>query len=85
MTNVFVHYRKLGDLSGETTQIEMLFSRAPVVGEIVYIDSKDSAGYEVVRVDHHPHRNPKPSKQLEGYPEDIEVWLLRKGDLPIPI
>lgn len=74
MTNVFVHYRKQG--SNELINSEMLFSRVPIKGEIVYIER---ASYEVVRVDHHPDRNSdtRTKNQLEelGFPQDAELWL----------
>ncbi|MEZ4308712.1 MAG: hypothetical protein R3F14_11780 [Polyangiaceae bacterium] len=83
MTNVFVHFRTP---DGELYNREMFFSRAPVAGEIVYVDN-DS--YEVIRVDHHPGRNnaPKDSRTAvsAGVPEDVEIWLVKKDASPCPI
>lgn len=76
---MFVHF--LAD-NGQLQNREMLFSRAPVVGEVVYVDDRS---YEVMRVDHHPGRNVDQSgsrvNHPEGIPEDVEIWLVRK-DVP---
>lgn len=83
MTNVFVHYRTP---DGQLRNREMFFSRAPVAGEVVYVDD-DS--YEVVQVDHHPGRNndPKDSRTTAsgGIAEDMEIWLVKKDDSKCPI
>jgi len=77
MTNVFVHY-KASQESTETTNVELLFSRVPVAGEIAFINGK---AYVVCRVDHYPERNSKPRAEMKGYPEDVEVWLV-ETDVP---
>lgn len=77
MTNVFVHHLTA---TGELCNREMFFSRAPVTGEIVYVEDES---YEVIRVDHHPGRNNSPKDTREspsnGVPEDVEIWLVRKS------
>jgi hypothetical protein len=80
MTNVFVHY-KASPESSETTNAELLFSRVPVAGEIVFINAKT---YAVCRVDHHPERNPKPGDEMKAYPEDVEVWLVQTDVPTVP-
>ena len=77
MTNVFVHYKK-SKAATEPTNVEMLFSRLPVAGEAVFMNEKS---YVVCRVDHYPQRDGKPEAQMEGYPEDAEIWLVEK-DVP---
>jgi len=79
MTNVFVHYEKSLD-SSEATNVELLFSRVPVVGEIVFFEKKS---YAVCRVDHHPERN-QVDAEMKGYPEDAEVWLVEREVPTVP-
>jgi len=76
MTKVFVHYKAALE-SSEPTNVELLFSRVPVVGEIVFFEQKS---YEVCRVDHYPERK-QVEAEMKGYPEDAEVWLVEK-DVP---
>jgi len=82
VTNVFVHF--LTD-DGQLKSDGMLFSRAPVAGEVVYVDDNS---YEVMRVDHHPGRNVDQSGSratpFTGVPEDVDIWLIRKDVPPNP-
>ncbi len=76
MTNVFVHYRE--QISDRLINSEMLFSRVPINGELVYIEQ---VGYEVVRVDHHPERNANERENsqntIRNAPQDVEIWVTR--------
>lgn len=85
MTNVFVHYWRPD--GRELDNVEMLFSRVPTHGESVYVDH---VRYDVVRVDHHPGRNPDRLDAHERtgskFPQDAEIWLKRAAvDEPNPL